>query len=175
MSERDCSSSSCRSRLIDKIFYKPHFPKIFNFIITCKANLFMLNLQERKDTLNEELQKWLAGVTEGEAKITGILLGKKSAKAILQLRKNDGYDANGKFMSVDKPGYYQITPGFKAVSMPDLARIKLFGLRSVSQFRSPLPPALNSAEYAAAYNEVKEYGCINSKVRTKDQTSYAHW
>ena len=29
-------------------------------------------------------------------------------------------------------------------------------MHSVSQFRSPPPPALNSAEYAAAYNEAGE-------------------
>jgi len=33
-----------------------------------------------------------------------------------------------------------------------------FALQSTSQFRTPAPPALNSAEYTTAFNEVKNFG-----------------
>ena len=41
------------------------------------------------------------------------------------------------------------------------------------QFVPPPPPALGSAEYAAALNEVKELGSANSSTRTADQTESA--
>ena len=48
-------------------------------------------------------------------------------------------------------------------------------LRSQDQFRSPPPPNINSAQYTKAFNEVKEYGSSESKVRTKDQAHLAMW
>jgi len=130
---------------------------------------------KREDTLKKELQRWLLVIDESKAKETGIALGKNSAAAILKLRKDDGHEANADYKPGNKPGSYQYTPGVNAVWRPDLLRNKPFALQSVSQFRSPAPPALSSAEYANAYNEVKAYGCINSTVRNADQTNYAHW
>jgi hypothetical protein len=46
-------------------------------------------------------------------------------------------------------------------------------MTSPSQFRPGPPPALSSAEYAKAYNQVKLYGGIDSKLRTPDQTAFA--
>jgi hypothetical protein len=45
-----------------------------------------------------------------------------------------------------------------------------------SQFRHPVgPPALNTAEYAAALNEVKSLGATNSTTRTPEQTNIARF
>lgn len=41
------------------------------------------------------------------------------------------------------------------------------------QFRPDGPPALDSAEYAAQLNQVKELGNINSTTRTAEQTEIA--
>lgn len=43
------------------------------------------------------------------------------------------------------------------------------------QFRAPPPPAIDSEEYAKAYNEVKEVGRFASRSRTPDQTHLAMW
>jgi hypothetical protein len=51
--------------------------------------------------------------------------------------------------------------------------VKPFLMSSNDQFRPGPPPALSSAEYAAAYNEVKEIGAFNSATRTVDQTNSA--
>src|SRR5262249_38400948 len=40
-------------------------------------------------------------------------------------------------------------------------------------FRPPPPPALDSAEYAAAFNEVKSLGRVDSATRSADQTQIA--
>jgi membrane-associated phospholipid phosphatase len=42
-----------------------------------------------------------------------------------------------------------------------------------AQFRPPPPPALDSAEYATAFNEVKDLGRVDSLTRTADQTQIA--
>lgn len=44
-----------------------------------------------------------------------------------------------------------------------------------AQFRPSPPPALDGAEYAAAYNEVKAVGGRVSTVRTEDQTALAEF
>jgi hypothetical protein len=130
---------------------------------------------KRQDTLIKELDRWLSGINEGKAKELGIALGKKTALAILNLRKNDGHTANASYKPVDKPGAYQYTPGVKAVWRPDLSVVRSFTLKSVDQFRSPAPPALSSKVYADDYNEVKAFGVLNSSARNSDQTNYAHW
>ena len=48
-----------------------------------------------------------------------------------------------------------------------------FAVASSSQFRPPPPPALTSAEYAAAFNEVKALGSATGSSRTADQTLVA--
>ena len=48
-----------------------------------------------------------------------------------------------------------------------------FAIDSKDQFRPEDPPALDSAEYTAAFNEVKELGSAASATRTADQTDIA--
>ena len=45
--------------------------------------------------------------------------------------------------------------------------------RTVAQFQPPPPPDLTSAEYAAAFDQVKELGAVDSPTRTADQTQIA--
>jgi hypothetical protein len=57
--------------------------------------------------------------------------------------------------------------------------VKPFVLWSGDQFRTPPPPAIGSAEYAAAFQEVKRLGgdgVVTPTVRTADQTIAAiYW
>ena len=48
-------------------------------------------------------------------------------------------------------------------------------MQSSSQFRTAGPLALDSAAYAAEFNEVKALGSTNSTVRTPTQTYIARW
>ena len=50
-----------------------------------------------------------------------------------------------------------------------------FGLRTASQFRPGPPPDLSSVRYARDLNESKEYGDVNSVVRTFEQSQIATW
>jgi hypothetical protein len=55
------------------------------------------------------------------------------------------------------------------------AKMQTFSLKSPDQFRSSPQPALNSSTYTQDFNEVKQFGRINSTVRTADQTAYANF
>ena len=130
---------------------------------------------DRKDTIDAVCNPWLASVEDGEAKTKGIALGNLSAEKIIEMREGDGHEKNGDYTPMTKPGDYQYTPGFDWVWKPDFSYARPFTLDSLTQFRSPPPPVLDSEEYAASYNEVKAYGCKGSKVRSEDETNYAHW
>ena len=129
----------------------------------------------KKDTIIKVCNEWLSSIKDDEEKAKSVYLGRSVANSYLKLRKNDGYDRQGEYTPMTKPGNYQYTPGFFWVWKPDFSAVKTFTLDSLSQFRSPEPPPIDSEEYAKSYNEVKEYGVKESKVRSEDQTSIAHW
>jgi len=132
-------------------------------------------IPDRKSFLDSALANTLKNVKEGEAKTKGIALGKEAAQAVLAKRANDGATANP-VIAVDPsdvPGVYQPVPPFNFQFAPFWQDLKLFSLEKKDQFRCAPQPALNSAEYTAAFNEVKELGKLNSTVRTPDQTSFA--
>jgi len=126
--------------------------------------------------LDAELANWLSGIPNGPHKTRGITLGRQSASAILALRAGDGWDFQGIYAFSNELGAYQTTPPWNGfVFQPGFRFAKPFGLRAPAQFRPPPPPRLDSPQYAAAYNEVKDFGRVDSSVRTPDQTRYAIW
>src|SRR5262249_27063523 len=58
---------------------------------------------------------------------------------------------------------------------PQWGDVTPFCISSDSAFRPPPPPALTSAEYTAAFNEVKSLGAANSTTRTAEQSEIAHF
>lgn len=118
----------------------------------------------------------LAKVPDGAAKTNGIATGAAYAAAMLLDRQNDGSTPPPGFSYTpgNLPGQWRPTPpGNAAAALPFWGNVKPFLLSSGSQFRPVDPPALDSAEYLAAYNEVKEIGALNSATRTADQTASA--
>jgi hypothetical protein len=126
--------------------------------------------------LDAELARWLAQVPNTPGKTRGITLGQQAAASILAMRAGDGWDFPGTYVFSAVIGAYQTTPPWNGfVLQPGFRFAKPFGLQSPAQFRPPPPPPLASAAYAAAYNEVKDFGRVDSTVRTVDQTLYAIW
>lgn len=111
------------------------------------------------------LEQDLAGIKNKRAKANGIHLGQRVAAAILEMRLNDGSEVPeprlgiGHFTSND-PGHWRQDP----ISLSPMAMGAKWGkclpfvMESGSQFRLPPPPAMNSPEYAVAFNEVKRLG-----------------
>jgi PAP2 superfamily len=134
----------------------------------------------QQSTFNQELAAELSQTPDNRPKADGIALGHRAASAILALRTNDGSQTpepqvGVNFSTSNDPGKWRRDP----ISRNSLALgaywglVQPFVLQSSSQFRAPTPPALSSAEYAAAFNEVKSVGgdgVLTSTTRTAEET-----
>ena len=124
-------------------------------------------------TYDAALSASLALVPSGAAKTNGMATGAAFATAIVTMRAADGIAGNVLSTPTGAIGAYAPTaptnvPG--AISQ-QLATATPFVMTSDSQFRAPPPPAIDSAEYAAAYNSVRDIGSATSATRTADQTA----
>jgi hypothetical protein len=134
----------------------------------------------QKTTFDQALADDLAQISDGSAKTDGIDLGHRAAVAILALKANDGSAQleprlGLQFFPSNDPGKWRQDPISQApIALGALwGQVTPFVMQSAAQFRAPPPPALNSPEYAAAFNEVKLLGGdgINTPtIRTVDQT-----
>ena len=112
----------------------------------------------------------LAGVPNGQARARGVDVGAYVAAAIRAARADDGADAPSDYHPIGKPGHRQPDPlhpdqGFLT---PEWGQVTPFAIPSVSLYRSPPPPALTSAVYTAAFNEVKVVGAVDAETSDRD-------
>jgi membrane-associated phospholipid phosphatase len=127
------------------------------------------------NTFNVALAADLAGIPPGRAR-QGIDVGREAARQILEWRSTDGSDQPGSYTVRNDPGAWQPTPpAFAAPLAPQWRYVTPFAMTDPTQFRPDAPPALDSAEYAAAFNEVKDLGRIDSTTRTAEQTQIARF
>jgi len=122
--------------------------------------------------LDQQYDQSLAQIPDGVDKAAGIDVGKAVAQAILTLRSDDGSAATPiPFVFGNAPGDYQSTPpNFPAQPVfTHWSRVTPFALERAKQFRLGPPPALSSAEYTAAFNEVKALGIADSTAASADQ------
>lgn len=117
-----------------------------------------------------------------QQKTDGVDVGKRAAAAILALRANDGAATHAEplvgvgYIPGTSAGSWikdPISQSPKAIGAYWGADVKPFVIKSGAQFRVAPPPALNSAAYTAAYNEVKALGgdgVTTPTTRTADQT-----
>lgn len=125
-------------------------------------------------TYDSALATSLSGIADGPNKDAGIALGAEAANAILSLRSSDGAQSPLAYAPGSDPGDWQPTPpGFLPAAVPHWANVTPWTMTSNSQFRQAGPPALDSAQYTAAFNEIKEIGAVDSATRTEDQTNIA--
>src|SRR6266516_2050847 len=116
----------------------------------------------------------LAGIPNGPQKTAGIVWGEFVANQILAARANDGSDAIVPPPGGSGPGVWVPTPpAFAPYLLPQWGFVVPFGMSNSSQFRPPEPPSLESEQYAADYNEVKELGAASGSTRTEEQTQIA--
>jgi hypothetical protein len=116
----------------------------------------------------------LAGIPNRPQKTHGITWGEFVATQILAARANDGSNAIVQPPGGSGPGVWIPTPpAFLPYLLPQWGFVVPFGMSSSSQFRPPGPPSLNSQQYAADYEEVKQLGAAVGSTRTADQTEIA--
>lgn len=119
----------------------------------------------------------LASIPDGQSKIDGMAVGADVAALFLASRAGDGRnDTSIAYTPGSGPGAWIPTPpAFAPAASPWLAFMRPFAIESPSQFRADGPPALDSEQYAADFNETKEFGSLNSPYRTADQTELARF
>ena len=134
----------------------------------------------QKANFDQALAVDLSELADNQAKTDGIDLGQRAAAAILALTANDG-SAHAEprlglqFFPSNAPGKWRQDP----ISQIPVAlgafwsQVTPLVMQSATQFRVPPPPAMESPEYMAAYNEVKFLGgdgVFTPTSRTADQT-----
>jgi hypothetical protein len=116
----------------------------------------------------------LATIPDGSRKRVGIIWGEFVASVILAVRAHDGSNAIVPPPSGSGPGAWVPTPpAFLPYLLPQWGFVVPFGMTSSSQFRPPGPPSLDSQQYAADYDEVKQLGGAVGSTRTEEQTEIA--
>ncbi len=116
----------------------------------------------------------LAAIPDGPHKTAGVVWGEFVANQILAARANDGSDAIVPPPGGSGPGVWVPTPpAFLPYLLPQWGFVVPFAMSSSSQFRPPGPPSLDSQQYAADYEEVKELGAAVGSTRTEEQTEIA--
>ena len=117
--------------------------------------------------LDALLAETLNRVEEGAARERGILLGRKAAAGILELRDSDGSEVAEAYRPFTQPGVYVPT------ALPVASTVSGYTpwvMSSAAQFRPAAPPALTSETWTRDLNEIREIGGLNSKTRTAEQT-----
>lgn len=107
----------------------------------------------------------------------GKALGAAAAAAMLDKRRDDGSRADEAYQPGTRPGQWRFTPGFDFIAAPHWRAVTPFTMPSPDQFRVVAPPALASAAYAKAFDEVKASGSQAADARrSAEQTQYAaYW
>ena len=129
-------------------------------------------------TLASEYATSLAAIDDGAFKQQGIDIGHDAADAMIEAREDDGRFGPSQWVPSVAPGHWSpLLSGGQPVLDPTpwVGGVTPFLMQSSSQFRSAPPPALESAQYAAEFNEVKDLGSATSMTRTTEQTYRAKW
>jgi hypothetical protein len=130
-----------------------------------------------QQALDGEYATSLGGIPGSPFKTMGIRAGNAAADAMIADREGDGRFGPSQWMHQMGVGYWQ--PLLNADGSPQLdptpwvGGVRPFLLESSSQFRTPGPNPLDSAAYAADFNEVKLLGRVDSGARTDEQTHNA--
>lgn len=123
-----------------------------------------------------KLNRTLAREPDPIARQRGLDLGIAAANSVLTARANDGSQNPINYVPTPGVGHWRPTPPeFNAPHAPHWGNVTPFAMTSGDQFRPPPPPALNSQEYADAYNQVRDYGRRFNSLRTPEQTQIAHF
>ena len=129
----------------------------------------------RQSIFDAQLANDLAGIADGPDKTAGINCGSTIAFKVINSRAGDGSTNAPSYSSGSNPGDWQPTPpAFSPTPLfQQFAAVTPWTMSSNAQFRQGPPAAVTSAEYTAAYNEVKELGRVDSATRTAEQTDIA--
>lgn len=131
-----------------------------------------------------ELAAILGEIPDGPDKTAGVDFGNTVGQYMLDQRAGDGWNAMVEHPPAAAPGDWKPTPpAFGPPAVPQWGNITLFSSVGgvgvppvdVTDYVAPGPPALDSMEYADAFNEIKDIGRFDSATRTEDQSNIARF
>jgi hypothetical protein len=137
--------------------------------------------------LDVRLATSLASIPAGQSKTDGIAAGSAAAAHIILLRSSDGSSPNSTYPgpAAVSPGAYQLTPNIPGAASPPYTfgpginfqwkTVTPFVLATPSQYRPEPPPAVGSARYVKALNQVKVYGDPTNPRHTAELNSIANF
>lgn len=124
----------------------------------------------------------LAAIPPGASKDNGIATGEAAAQAMIANRVGDhSSPLTISPVGAPDPGVWQLTlpPGCSATaiggSFYNWQDVTPFGIPSVQQYLLPPPPAITSAPFAKAFNEVKRVGAADSTFRSAHKSDVARF
>jgi hypothetical protein len=129
-------------------------------------------LPQAEAEVKAAMAEYLATLPNSDGKSEGIKLGEAVAAKVIAARTNDGSNAADSYRPKTRPGVYVPT---QATVLPMWPQVKPFALTSGSQFRPEPPMSLQSAQWAADYNEIKEFGGATSAKRSARQSEDARF
>jgi hypothetical protein len=145
--------------------------------VATAATLTLIALfSQQKETFLKKNQAFVAMLNAHESKVqAGLVWGELVARRMLAARENDGSKvSDDAYVPSPLPGKHRpdpVNPG-QAFLGPLWGQVKPFGINDLTQKVSGVcPPALDSARYAADFNEVMELGSDRSTQRTPAQTT----
>ncbi|WP_395738741.1 PEP-CTERM sorting domain-containing protein [Prosthecobacter sp.] len=123
----------------------------------------------------------LGAIADSQAKTDGINWGITVANNLLNWRATDGSAAAAStpYTPVGTVGYWQQTSAAGAM-LPGWGSVGTFAIPGTGSYMGALPGGsvstyLQSSQYAADYNQVKDLGSAFSLTRTSDQTNQAYF
>ena len=153
------------------------YPKASVDAAAATAAFRVLNTLFPSSALQTAYAASLGGIPDGDSKDQGIAVGTMAADAMLAEGHNAAQMPIACSFGSGAPGVWQPLAGPTGAPLCDPAawvgNAKPFIVESATQFETPGPYALDSAEYAADVNEVEAIGAINSASRTSYQTHAA--
>jgi membrane-associated phospholipid phosphatase len=129
----------------------------------------------QKAFFDRALADSLAEIPPGDSRDAGLDLGRFIAEKILELRRDDrSASARASYDPRPGPGVWERTPPRRQDPLyPEWGHVTCFCIKPGTQYKPTGPPALHTAAYAAALNEVKSLGGKKSARRTEEQTEIA--
>ena len=104
----------------------------------------------------------------------GLALGRTAAVFLLEERAGDGANTQIPYIPSADPGQWRRTgPFFRPPLDPHWRSVRLFCLPEKEPYVVPPPPPLDSPQYAAALEEVRAIGAVDSTVRTAHESETA--
>ena len=134
----------------------------------------MVSLYPSMKSRADALYQIHMAVLPATAALYSVALGERVAGEMLESRSVDGSTTSVPYIPSDAPGQWRRTPPFYRPPLdPHWRYVTPFCLPDIEPFAPTNLPAVDSAEYAAAFNEVKALGGKNSVVRTEEQGEIA--